>query len=104
MNQAKDFFAARKGIALRFVYTLFFFVVLEILKTFQILISCAQFLYLFATKKTLEPLRTFSDRLSVLSYRVMRYITLNENQRPFPFSEFPESLDPVESVYFEGEK
>lgn len=100
MDQVKNLFTSRKDIAIRLLYTLFFFIVLEFLKTLQIFLACAKYLWVLITLKHLEPLRNFSDRLAVMSYRVLRYISLNENQRPFPFSPFSESMDVAEPVRF----
>ncbi|MCW7755108.1 DUF4389 domain-containing protein [Desulfobotulus sp. H1] len=100
MDQVKGFFAARKDMAIRLLYTVFFFIVLEFLKTIQIFLSCVQYVWVLITLKHLEPLRTLTDRLAVLSYRILRYISLNENRKPFPFSEFPEAVDVSESVRF----
>ena len=48
---------------------------------------------------------TFDDaHESIYSYgyRLMRYLTLNENQRPFPFSQFPAEVEPPDdAVRFE---
>lgn len=101
MDQVKNFFFSRKDIAVRLLYTVFFFIVFEFLKTLQIFLSCVQFIWALATRKHLEPLRNFTDRLAVLSYRILRYISLNENRRPFPFTEFPEAMDRAESVRFD---
>ena len=38
-------------------------------------------------------LREFSNRLVSYSYRVWRYLTHNEARVPFPFSDFPDSLE-----------
>ncbi|TWI74316.1 uncharacterized protein DUF4389 [Desulfobotulus alkaliphilus] len=100
MDQAKNFFKSRKDIAIRLLYTIFFFIVFEFLKTIQIFLSCVQYIWVLVTLNHLEPLRTLTDRLAVLSYRILRYISLNENKKPFPFTEFPESVDVSESVRF----
>ena len=39
-------------------------------------------------------LRDFSNRLVAYSYRLWRYITYNDRHLPFPFSEFPDALEP----------
>jgi len=49
-----------------------------------------------------EPARTFANQVATYGYRVMRYLTLNENQRPFPFSDFPAAIElPDEEVRFD---
>lgn len=100
MDQVKTFFVSRKDIVIRLLYTIFFFIVLEFLKTLQIFLSCVQYVWVLITLKHLEPLRNFADRLAVMTYRVLRYISLNENQRPFPFSSFSEPLDTADTIRF----
>ena len=38
-------------------------------------------------------LREFSNRMVSYSYRIWRYLTHNEAQVPFPFSDFPDALE-----------
>jgi hypothetical protein len=40
--------------------------------------------------------RKFANQAAAYGYRVMRYLTLNENVRPFPFQDFPQELEPPE--------
>lgn len=92
----------RKQIGVRLLYTLLFLIVFEVLKLIIQVAVLFQFVYLLITKGYSKPLRSFSDRLSSYVYRVIRYVTLNENQRPFPFSEFPPEMEQSEEpVRFE---
>jgi len=62
-----------------------------------------QYAYLLIAKKRSEPLRTFTNSLSQYGYRLMRYNTLNDNKRPFPFNAFPEDTEcepPTKQVQF----
>ncbi len=91
----------RKKIAFRFLYTLFFLVVFEILKVIVQVVVVFQYVYLFITRTHNDSLRRFCNKVSVFTYRVMRYVTLNENTNPFPFSDFPQEMEPPESeVHF----
>jgi len=96
MEDEQETALSRKKIAIRFLFTLFFVVVLEILKIIIQLAVLFQYVYLFITTGHSDPMRRFSDKISVYAYRVMRYVTLNENTRPFPFADFPEEIDPLE--------
>jgi hypothetical protein len=97
----RDTLYSRRGIGVRLLYTIIYLVIFEILKFIIQITVIFQYIYLLATLKYSKPLKTFSNRLSTYAYRVMRYLTLNENLRPFPFSEFPGELeDPVEPVAF----
>lgn len=96
MEPIQDIILSRKSIIIRFLYTIFFLIVFEILKIIIQVTVLFQYIYLFITKTYSTPLRTFSNKLSVYAYRVMRYITLNENTLPFPFSDFPEEMESSE--------
>ncbi len=88
---------SRKKIAIRLLYTMLFLIVFEILKVIIQVAVLFQYVYLFITKDYNNPIRNFSNKVSVYAYRVMRYITLNENEKPFPFQDFPEEMDMPET-------
>ncbi len=88
---------SRKQIAIRFLFSILFVIVFEILKTIIQLTVLFQYIFLFITKKHNEPVRTFSNKVSTYAYKVLRYLTLNENLKPFPFTEFPKEMDSPDS-------
>ncbi len=92
----------RKQIGLRLLYTVLFLIVFEVLKLIIQVTVLFQYVYLLIAKDYSKPLRAFSDRLAAYAYKVIRYVTLNDNQRPFPFGEFPpEGESSEEPVRFE---
>lgn len=91
----------RKQIAIRLLYSILFMVVLEFLKSIIQLTVVFQYVYLLITRSYSNPARRFANKVSTYAYRVMRYLSLNENIRPFPFSEIPEEQHaPVDEVEF----
>jgi len=93
---------SRKKIAIRFLYTLFFLIVFEILKVIIQVTVLFQYIYLFITRAYNDPVRRFSNKVSIFAYRVIRYLTLSENKCPYPFSDFPEEMEaPEAEVHFE---
>lgn len=86
----------RKQIGIRLLYTLLCLIVFEILKLIIQVTVLFQFVYLLITKNYSQPLKSFSNRLATYAYKVIRYVTLNDNQRPFPFSEFPAEMEKAE--------
>ncbi len=88
---------SRKKIAFRLLYTIFFVIVLEIIKMIIQLCVLFQYVYLFITTDYNQPVRNFSNKVTVYAYRLMRYVTLNENLKPFPFQEFPQEMDAPEA-------
>ncbi|CCH49174.1 DUF4389 domain-containing protein [Pseudodesulfovibrio piezophilus] len=93
----------RTEILKRFLVTLVCLIFFEV-TSFMIQLSVLfQYGYLLIAKKRSEPLRNFTNNLSQYGYRIMRYATLNENLRPFPFNQFPgdsECEPPVKQVQF----
>lgn len=91
-----EYIVSRKHIAFRLLYTIFFLILFEILKTVIQLVVIFQYVLLFLTKTHSEPVKKFSNKASAYAYRLLRYVTLNENGRPFPFADFPEEMAPPE--------
>ena len=95
-DKIKAFLLARKGIALRFLYTIFYEMIFMILRFVIEIAALTQFAILFATTKPNEALRKFSNKMNTYAYKVMRYMTLTENTRPYPFSDLPAEIEPTE--------
>jgi flagellar basal body-associated protein FliL len=85
-----------KKIGIRLLYTILFLVILGIVLVIVKVVVVFQFIYFFSTRKPNESVRQFSNKISTYGYRIFRYITLNESQRPFPFTELPPELEPPE--------
>jgi hypothetical protein len=102
MDNVQESKASRKQIAIRFLYTVLYLIVLEIIKLIVQITVVLQFIYLMIAQNYSVPLRTFSNKLATYAYRVMRYATLNENFRPFPFHDFPAEMEnPEDRVQFD---
>jgi membrane peptidoglycan carboxypeptidase len=89
-------FVSRKQIGIRLLYTILFLVILGIVLIIVKVVVVFQFIYFFSTREPNESVRQFSNKISTYGYRIFRYITLNESQRPFPFTDFPPELEPSE--------
>ena len=91
-----------KQIGIRLLYTILFLVILVIVLAIVKVVVVFQFIYLFSTRKSNESVRRFSNKISTYGYRIFRYITLNESQRPFPFTDLPPELEPSDgNITFE---
>ena len=101
MQDLHEIVASRKDILVRLLYTILYLLVFEIIKLIIQIIVVFQYIYLFITRNHNDAVRSFSNKLSTYTYDVMRYLTLNKNQRPFPFTDFPPAMEePVEEVTF----
>jgi hypothetical protein len=102
MNEEAQGLASRKQIAIRLLYTLLYAAIFEVVETIILLVAVFEYFLLLITLRHNEPARTFANKVATYGYRLMRYLTLNENQRPFPFSEFPAEIElPDEEVSFD---
>jgi len=86
----------RKDIALRFLYSIFFLLAFEIARLVVQLTFLFQYVHLFITLRPSEPILKFSNDVSHYAYKLLRYLTLNENRRPFPLTDFPGEAEPRE--------
>jgi len=98
METAKRFVIARRNITVRFINAFFFMIVWKMVSVFIFFLTVFQFVYLFFTTKHSEAIKTLSHKLTVYSYKIMRYITLNENTIPYPFGKMPEEIEPAEET------
>jgi len=102
MNDEIQVATTRKQIAIRLLYTLLYVAIFEVVKTIIFLITIFEYFFLLITLRHNEPARTFANQVAAYGYRIMRYLTLNETRRPFPFAEFPAEIEPPdEEVRFE---
>lgn len=101
MHNPEELTLSRKNILIRFLYTLLYFVVFEIIKLIVQVAVLFQYIFLLVTIDYNKPVRHISNKLATYTYDVIRYLTLNKNLRPFPFNDFPEPLEePVDEVSF----
>ena len=88
----------RVKIVVRLIFTLVFQVILSIMHFIIQMLTLIQYVVLLITRSYSEPLRSFSNQAAAYVYRLIRYITLNENVRPFPFTEFPREIESPEDT------
>jgi hypothetical protein len=87
---------SRKQIGIRFLYTVLFIFIFELVQAVIYLTAFVQYVFLFITKTPSQRLRSFGNQAAAYGYRVMRFLTVNDNAAPFPFQEFPEVVEPPE--------
>ena len=97
MNSIEDTRPSRGAIGLRLLYTILYLIVFEILKLVIQVTVLFQYVYLLITRSYSVPLVNFSNKAATYAYKVMRFVTLNENVRPFPFSDFPPEMEKADS-------
>src|SRR4030042_1499316 len=102
MNEQIETSVTRKQIAIRLLITLLFLPINGIVNATIVLTTLFQYVYLLITLQHSEPVRAFANKVIGYGYRVWRFISLNENRRPFPFKEFPAEMEaPDREVSFQ---
>ena len=93
---------SRTQILIRLLYSVLFLVILGVVNFLIQLATVFQYIMLLITLSPSEPVRRVTNQLAVYGYQVMRYLALNDNVRPFPFTEYPQEMEPsVSEVKFD---
>ena len=93
----------RGATAIRIVLTLLFAVIARVV---ELLLTVLVVFELGFTLVTQQPprrkIRDFANQVCTYLYRLTRYLTYNEAEPPFPFTDFPESIEAPTDAYDEG--
>jgi hypothetical protein len=85
----------RKETAIRILISVLFWVILEVLKGVLGVLVLFELAFALITKRPpSDRVRQFANRTLSYHYRILRYLTYNEPDWPFPFSEFPPPVEP----------
>ncbi|MGO9314517.1 MAG: DUF4389 domain-containing protein [Syntrophobacteraceae bacterium] len=96
MDELSQDLIPRGKIVIRLIFTLIFLVILSVMHFIIQMTTLIQYVILLITRSYSEPLRSFSNKVAAYVYRLIRYITLNDNTRPFPFTDFPQEIESPE--------
>ncbi len=90
-----DDFVPRGETGLRIGLTVLFVVVASVVETLLAVIVLFELISTLATERPPSPrIRDLANRIISYYYRVGRYLTYNESRVPFPFSDFPDPVEP----------
>ncbi|MBU1611589.1 MAG: DUF4389 domain-containing protein [Proteobacteria bacterium] len=93
----------RSAILKRLIMTIICLIAFEAVEILLLLVVLFQYGQMLILGKRNENVRKFGNKLSWYGYRILRYATLNENGRPFPFGSLPTDAEveaPARSVHF----
>lgn len=76
---------------LRVVYMVLFAIMLYIAGFVMFGVVVLQFLFAIVTGRPNDNLRRFGDQLVSFIYQALQFLIYNTEEKPFPFSEWPES-------------
>ena len=89
---------------LRLVYMVLFAVLLEIAGFVMLAVVIAQFLFAIFTGSANDNLRRLGDQIASYIYQTLQFLIYNTEEKPFPFSEWPESEEEDLSTYESAEE
>lgn len=89
---------------LRLIYMVLFAVLLEVAGFVMLAVVIAQFLFAIFTGGANDNLRRLGDQVSTFIYQSLQFLIYNTEEKPFPFSEWPESEEEDLSSYESAEE
>ena len=90
----------RGTIALRAVFSLLLALVLSVLNSLLAVVVIFQLVYSFVSRSIPSPrVQELGNNVTAYYYQALRYLTHNDSQTPFPFSDFPTPLEVGRSAY-----
>jgi hypothetical protein len=97
MNEQAQPPFTRSQVVTRLLITILFLPINGIVNATIVLTTLFQYVYLLITMQHSEPLRVFANKVIAYGYHVWRFISLNDNRRPFPFTELPGEMESPEA-------
>jgi len=89
----------RKETGIRILLTLLFVVILSVAESVLGVVILFELAFALITRQPPgERVRRFANRTLSYLYHIVRYLTYNESEPPFPFSDFPPELEPPVSM------
>ncbi len=83
----------------RVLFVALFWIVFYVAQTIVAAVAIAQCIFVLLTNNPNQHLLKFGDSLGKYIHDILRYVTFNSDQRPFPFTDFPKAdlIIPVNS-------
>lgn len=79
---------------LRFVFMVLFAIILGLVSYVITVLVILQFIWALVSGEGNDKLREFGSSLSQYIYQILRFLTYNSEDKPFPFADWPESEKP----------
>jgi hypothetical protein len=73
----------------RVLFVALFWIVFYVAQMVVAVVTVAQCIFVLLTDNPNAHLLRFGDSLSKYIHDILRYVTFNSDQRPFPFTDFP---------------
>ena len=103
-RSAEDEYLPRRETGFRILLTILFVIIGSVIETLIAVIVIFELIVAFGTqRKPSSRVRELANRVISYYYKVGRYVTYNESRVPFPFSDFPDAVEPDGWVASESE-
>ena len=93
--EANEAVVDRKDTAIRILITLLFFLIIRVIEIALAVVIVFELAYSLITGE--DPgvrVKKFANNAISYLYRILRYLTYNEPDPPFPFADFPQEMHP----------
>lgn len=81
---------------IRVLATVLFVIISEIIKWVLWVVVLVELCLALITQRAPNlRLRRFANQALSYQYRILRYVTYNEADQPFPFADFPNEIEPI---------
>ena len=82
--------------AIRALYTLLFIIITRVVETVLLVVILFELVYTLITQSPpSKGVRGFANRTLSYFYRIGRYLTYNDTQPPFPFTDLPDEVEEI---------
>ena len=93
--QVEELQLERKETGIRILLTLLFWMIMELVKTVLGAVVLFELAFALITQRApSDRVRWFANRALSYHYRILRFLTYNDPDWPFPFSDFPPQVEP----------
>ncbi len=97
--EAEDTIIERSQTGIRILLALLFLVIFRVTSVVLAVVVVFELLHALITRQPpSDRVRGFGNRTLSYLYAVTRYLTYNQAELPFPFSDFPREVEPIPPV------
>ena len=81
--------ASRRETAIRFLFVILFAAIYSVTEIVLVTLVVLQFGFKLVTCETNSKLGAFSKNINRYIFQLLQFVTFNQDEKPFPFSEWP---------------
>lgn len=82
----------------RLIFMVLFALLLQLASAVMWVLCALQFIFSIVTSQDNPNLRRLGNSIATFVHQALQYVSYNSSKKPFPFSDWPESSEPVDEV------